>query len=151
MLNPDAQRAWRWAGWFCFALTAAGVADWIIAWIPMRLGILEWEFGTITATFSGIPLVAIGLAGMLASAVARGARGQILGVSSFILLLSAVMIGALVIFLLDVPVALQAVDGVARLGIMKATAKTLSMGLIFIPAFIAIAVAAIRYVGKSGG
>jgi hypothetical protein len=144
-LSADPQRAWRWVGWFSLALTVAALSDWALAWVPLRFGVLEWEFGTIVATFSGLPLVAIGFGGLLASAVARADRAQIICVSAAVLLLALAMIGALVIFLLDVPVALQSSQGVAHLGIMKAIAKTLIMGIVFIAVFAAIGIAGLRY------
>jgi hypothetical protein len=77
----------------------------------------------------------LGLAGLLASALARGNRTQIIVVALLALLLSFLTLAALLIFLLDVPVALQSVEGVARLGIRKAVAKNLSLGLLFSATF----------------
>ena len=130
-LNPDVQAAWRWIAWFSLLLALAGLGDWAIALTPARLGSPEWEFGTITATFSGLPLVTMGFAGLLGAALARGIRWQIITIASLILFFALVIIGALIIFLLDVPLALGSVQGVAHLGILKATAKTGLLGALF--------------------
>jgi hypothetical protein len=141
----DVARAWRFVAWFGLILAIAGVGDWLIAWWPLRFGSAEWEFGTIVATFSGLPLVTMGFAGMLASAVARGIRWQILVVAWLMLLVAIFILSASIIFFLDVPVALRAVTGIARLGILKATAKTTLLGFLFFVAFAVGGIAALRY------
>lgn len=139
--TSNSDRAWRWVGWFSLVLALAGLGDWFIAWIPLRFGSAEWEFGTVAATFSGLPLVTMGFAGLLGSAIARDIRWQIIAVSSVVLLFALFVLLASVVFLLDVPVALGAVGGVARLGILKAIAKTGLLGSLF---FVAYAVAGVR-------
>lgn len=144
-LTPDAPRAWRWLSWFSLVLALAGVSDWIIAWVPVRLGNPEWEFGTIVASIAGLPLIGIGFAGLLASGIARGAKSQTIVVASAALLLAVLLLGALVVFALDVPLALSSVQGVARLGIQKAIVKTTIVGLLFLVAFGVSGVAALRF------
>ena len=143
-LTPDAAQAWRWVGWFALVLTLAGLGDWVLAWIPLRLGAPEWEFGTIVSSFSGLPLVTMGFAGLLGSAVARGVRWQVLVVASILLVWALVIIAATVIFLLDVPLALGSVEGPARLGIIKAILKTLMMATLFGTAYLVGAIGALR-------
>jgi len=145
-LASNSDRAWRWVGWFSLVLALAGLGDWFIAWIPLRFGSAEWEFGTVAATFSGLPLVTMGFAGLLGSAIARGIRWQIIAVSSVVLLFAVLVLLASLVFLLDVPVALGAVGGgVARLGILKAIAKTGLLGSLFFVAYVVAGVRALRY------
>lgn len=143
-LSPDSAQAWRWVGWFALVLTLAGLGDWILAWIPLRLGAPEWEFGTIVSSFSGLPLVTMGFAGLLGSAVARGVRWQVRLVASVLLLWALVIIAATVIFMLDVPLALGSVEGPARLGIIKAIAKTLMLAALFGTGYLVAAIGALR-------
>lgn len=142
---PDVTRAWRWVSWFALVLTLAGFADWVLVWIPMRFGTPEWEFGTIVASTSGLPLITMGFAGLLGSAVARGIRWQIRLVSIVILVWAVCVLGSLLLFLLDVPIAIGAVSGLARVGLMKAIVKTLFLGTIFSIAYVVAGVGALRH------
>jgi hypothetical protein len=141
----DAVRAWHWLGWFSLVLALAGFGDWLLAWFPMRFGTPEWEFGTIVSTFSGLPLITMGFAGLLASAVARSIRWQVIAVAVAVLLFGIWLLAAFVVFLLDIPVALQAVQGVARLGILKAIAKTCMLAALFSTVYFVASISALRY------
>ena len=145
---PDDLRAWQWAGRLAFVLTLAGLIDWTIALIPFRLGTMEWEFGTITAIMSGLPLIAIGFTGLLASELARGRRAGILVTSGALLVLALLILASLVVYGLNVPIALKTVDGVAHLGISKAIAKTMAMGGLFFVAFLVASIAGIRHASR---
>jgi len=142
--------AWRWVGWFSLVLALAGVGDWVLAWIPMRIGNPEWEFGTVAATMSGLPLMAMGFAGLLASATARGERWQVIVMGWVLLLFALVILAALALFLLDVPLALQAVEGPAYVGIVKASIKTSLLGGLFSVAYLIAGITALRHSGRSG-
>lgn len=141
----DPTMAWRWLGWFSLVLALAGFGDWLLAWFPMRFGSPEWEFGTVVSTLSGLPLITMGFAGLLASAVARGIRWQVVAVAVVVLSFGTWVLAAFVVFLLDVPIALRAVQGVARLGIMKAIAKTSMLAVLFSTVYFVAAIGALRY------
>lgn len=141
----DVQRAWGWLAWFSLILAIAGLGDLILAWVPLRLGSPEWEFGTVVSTFAGLPLVSMGFAGLLASAVARGIRWQIITVGAVLCLFAVLILLAFVIFLLDVPLALQAGAGVARIGLYKAVAKTALLGTVFFIGYAVAGVGSLRY------
>lgn len=124
--------------------TVAGVGDWILTWIPLRFGSPEWEFGTIVSSFAGLPLVALGFAGLLGAAVARGIRWQIVAMAWVLLLWTLLILAALVVFALDVPLAVAAAQDAIRTGIIKATIKTAFLGMLFSAAFLFLAVSAFR-------
>jgi len=144
-LPGDPAQAWRWIGWFSLVLALAGIGDWVLAWIPLRFGSPEWEFGTVASTFAGLPLITMGFAGLLGSAVARGIRWQIIAVAGVVLAFALWILAASVIFLLDIPVALRAVQGVARMGLMKAIAKTGLLATLFSIAYLVAGIGALRY------
>lgn len=148
-MTPDPFTAWRWIGWFSLMLTLAGLSDWVLAWTPLRFGSPEWEFGTIVASLSGLPLLTMGFAGLLGSAVARGVRWQIILVAAIVLLFALLILGALVVFALDVPIALRTVQGPANLGIRKAIAKTTMLGLLFAAGYIVAAIVAFRHARRT--
>jgi magnesium-transporting ATPase (P-type) len=144
VLAPNVDQAWRWIGWFSLVLALAGIGDWVLAWIPLRFGNTEWEFATIVSTFSALPLVTMGLAGLAGSAVARGIRWQLIAVGTIVLVWGLLILVALLLFLLDVPIALKMVQGPPRLGIMKATAKTVMLGGLFSVVYFGIGIQALR-------
>lgn len=147
---PDVVRAWRWVTWFSLVLTMAGLADWLLVWLPVRFGSPEWEFGTIVASISGLPLITMGFAGLLGSAVARGIRWQIVVVATLLLIWTACILASLALFLLDVPIALRSVSGVAHIGIVKATTKTLFLGTLFSTAYLVAGLGALRQLRDRG-
>lgn len=102
--------AWHALGAAGLALLVMGGVDILLAWIPLRIGDPEWEFGTISATLNNMPVPVMGLALVLAHAAAwnsRVAQGLALIWSVLVLL---VLLGAAVLYALDVPLALRAVQ-----------------------------------------
>jgi hypothetical protein len=150
VLAPSAEEAWRWISWFSLALLVAGLGDTILALVPLRFGNIEWEFGTIAATFAGLPLVTMGFAGALAAAIARGRRLAVLLLAWLVLLWGALVLAGLVLFLTDVPAALRAVGGDAQLGIRKAAAKTGMLGIVFATVYFATGIGSLRRLRRAG-
>lgn len=144
-------RAWRWVGWFSLALALAGVGDWVLAWMPPHLGNPEWEFGTVAATMAGLPLMAMGFAGLLATGTARHQRWLVVTMTWVLIGFALVVLAALALFLLDVPLALRTVQGTARVGIIKATIKTSFLGLLFATAFGIAGLTAMREAARIRG
>jgi Sec-independent protein secretion pathway component TatC len=99
-----------------------------LAWVPLGFGNWQWEFGTVAGTFAGLPLTSIGLASVLASAMAQGKRRQLTALSVVLLALGLLILGSLVLFFLDIPLALRAAQGPASIGIKKAIVKTAMLG-----------------------
>ena len=149
VLPPDVDQAWRWIGWLGLALAVAGIGDWMLAWIPLRFGNVEWEFATIVSTTAGLPLVTIGFAGLAGSAVARGIRWQLYVTGAVILLWAVVLLAVLAVFMLDVPVALKMVSGPAHLGVVKATTKTIGLALLFSAVYGFLGIGALRRASRS--
>jgi len=127
---------WGWLGWLGLVLALAGLTDLVLLWVPVRMGVPEWEFATVASTASALPLVTIGLAGLLGSAAFRGSR-WLLWVVGLVLAVGAVVLAALLLlFLTNVPMAIQATADAARVGILKAIAKTVVLALLFGTAYL---------------
>lgn len=149
-LSAQPAVAWKWLGWLGLLLAIVGLGDFAIAWYPLNLGSPEWEFGTVSATFAGLPLVTMGIAALLGSGLARGTKWLVL-VVAWAMLGLGLLIGAMyLIFLLDVPMALRTVEGVAEVGIKKAIVKTSLLGVSFGVAYLGIAVAVLKHVSSGG-
>lgn len=146
---PDADSAWRWIGAFGLVLAVVGLADFALAWYPMSFGTPEWEFATVTASYSGLPLPTMGLTALIASAIARGVRWQILLVSVGLLVLALFLIGGYLLFLTTVPVALGAVEGVPLIGIRKAIVKTSLLAIAFGGTYLTAAIVGFRHVRRA--
>ena len=137
--------AWRWLGWLGLVLAIVGGVDIALRWYPLAFRSTEWEFGTISVTFASLPLFSIGLIGLLASFLARGVRPGVVAMSVVFVLLALFVAAMFVVFLLDVPLAIQMVKGVVGLELKKTIARTLVMGVAFDVMYVAAAVVSFRY------
>ena len=135
---------WKGLGWFGLLITLVSLADIALTFYPTRFGTPEWEFGAIANAYSGLPLLATGLAGVLASALGQRRRWMIRLTALLLVLVAFAMMGATSIFLLDVPLALRLAPGEVIVGIKKTIVKTLLLGTVFPLAFLVAAVAAVR-------
>lgn len=142
--KPNPSAGWRWLAWFGLVLALTGLGDIGLAWIPLRVGNAQWEFGTVAATVQGFPLVAIGIGALVASAVALGTRWLIVLMDVVLIVAAVALGGVLVLFLTDVPLALRATRGAASLEIKKVIVKTLLLGGAFGAMAVTAAVALYR-------
>jgi hypothetical protein len=133
----SADLGWSVLWWVGILFSIVSLADIALAYYPMQWNNPEWEFGTAASTFAGLPLVALGLGALLATALARGRRGWVITVSVVLVLLALQTLFMLGHFLLDIPIALKAVASPdMRLGIQKASVKTVGLGGLFAAAFL---------------
>jgi len=107
-----------------------GGLDFVLVWIPPSFGSPEWEFGTVTQSFNGLPilLLGIGLLTVAAEQVERRWWGLVaLGFSSVLLLW--ILVGAIV-WALNVPVALEAapseISGTIRESMVKTAVQAVA-------------------------
>lgn len=143
-LAQDPDSAWRWVGWFGLLLAVAGFGDLAIAWVPFRFGSPEWEFGTVVATFAGLPLGTMGLAAMLSSALARGVRWQVRTLGWVLLAAGVLLAAAYTLFLTVLPIAVRGAPQGLSIGVTKAVAKTSLLSVGFVTAYIVAGARALR-------
>ncbi len=142
--------AWRYLGRFGVLLAVIGFVDIALHWYPPAFRSPEWEFGTVATTLGSLPLPTMGLLAVLASALARAVKTNLVAISVVLGLLAAFVAAAMLMFLLDVPVALRAVSapGVppqAATEIKQTIVRTLTMGLGFGLVYLYGAVVTIRF------
>ena len=120
----DSSRSWLVLGWIGLVFLVVGGLDFLLAWVPLNLGVPEWEFGTVTQSFTGLPILLLGI-GLLLVAGEDGDRGWFrtlaLGAASVVLLW--VLFGT-VIWVLNVPVALEAAPEGALSAVREAVTRT---------------------------
>ncbi|HEX5829438.1 MAG TPA: hypothetical protein VFY16_00565 [Gemmatimonadaceae bacterium] len=122
--GDGATGAWTLLGAVGVAFTVVGFTDVALAWYPMAVGNPEWEFGTVSATLNGMPVPALGLTLMAASALQAGRRWQALLAGVVAVVLALVLTGCALLFALNIPAALNAVQQpFIRVGLLKGMAK----------------------------
>ena len=124
-----------------------GLLDLALAWYPVQFGNPQWEFGTVSRTYDTLPITALGLTLVLGSGVARGARWWVRIVGTVLLVMGLVVAAGLVLYALNIPLALTSVagDSLASLGIKRAIAKALGQGVLYAVVFVVLGISALRH------
>lgn len=147
----DPSRAWAALGWIGLAFLVVGGADFALTWYPMDFGNREWEFGSVTASFNGLPILVLGLGLLLTSSVLTGRRWWALLAALVAFGLLVWIVVGVVLWITTVPLALQTVPIEVATGMKKAVAKTAVQSVVYpvLMAFIAMrALGAFR--GRTG-
>jgi len=140
-LEPSPATGWYLLGGIGLVFSVVALADLVLAWYPLSLGDREWEFGTVTAVFGGLPLLTMGLMLAFGASVARGNLRLLQFWSVVLALLGLVLAALLVLYARTVPLALETVtDPVLKVGLQKAILKTTLQGVLYPAAFLWIAV-----------
>ncbi len=139
-LEPAPATGWYLLGGIGLVFAVVALADLTLAWYPARFGDREWEFGTVTTVFGGLPLFTMGLMLAFGAAVAKG-NLRLLRIWSVVLLVVAVLLLAiLALYARSVPVALETVtEPVLKVGLNKAILKTVLQGVLYPAGFLWVA------------
>jgi hypothetical protein len=149
-LNPIAvtapRTAWRLLAWMGFLLTVVGLVDVMLQWYPASFKSPEWEFGTVAGTMAALPLLTIGLMSLLAAFLARADRAGVVAMAIGFAVLFVFVLGAFLLFLSDVPLALKASSATPMvLTIKKSIVRTIVMAIGFGTAYLVAVVVSFRY------
>ena len=138
---------WYLFGWMGVVFAAVGLLDLALAWYPFEFGNPQWEFGTVSRTYDTLPITALGLTLLLGSGVARGTRWWVRTVGIVFLLMGLVVAAGLVLYALNIPLALSSVadNELASLGIKRAVVKALGQGVLYAVAFVVLGISALRH------
>ncbi len=112
-------------------IAVSGWTDLALLWYPLNFGNPEWEFGTISAHYDGLPLGTIGLATSAVAVMGLGWRLATRVLSGLFALITLGLVGIFVIYLLDVPVALGGVAPAIVPIIKKAIAKAVVFATVY--------------------
>jgi len=146
---PDFATVWRVALLAGIVLAFVGLVDIAFVWYPPRWANVDWEFGSVSTTFDALPLPTIGLVSVLVAAASRGRRLPMRLMGALILFLALVLVVFAVVYVLDAPVVVQAVDPQARATVKRAMMKTGLMAAAYIVLYIVLGVWALRRVRAS--
>jgi hypothetical protein len=142
---PQAPRlAWTLLGWFGLVATLVGAFDIALAWYPWQAGNPAWEFGIINLTVWSLPFPTTGLMLLLASGLALEKTWQVRLAVAALLVFAVIILGALVLYALAIPVALQGAPDPVQLNVRKSVLKTVLLGIAFPTLYIVVATAALR-------
>ena len=123
--------AWAVLGWIGLAFLVVGGSDFALTWFPLDLGNPEWKFGTVTASFNGLPILMLGVGFLVVASQELGRRWWgTLGLSVGVVLAVWILVG-LALWSGTVSLALQTVPDELRTGVRRAVAKTLLQSVCF--------------------
>jgi hypothetical protein len=142
----DSRGAWALLMMLGAALAVVGWTDVALLWYPARWASVDWEFGTISGVVDGLPLGTIGLGLVTAAAIARSRRRWLLTLGIVELIVALLLLLMLVIYVLDVPVVLRAVDPQLKDTVKKAIVKTGWMAVVYVILYLTIGISAVRRV-----
>jgi hypothetical protein len=135
--RPEPELAWSLLGAAGLAFAVVAATDLVLVWVPPRFGDGGWEFDTITAVLSGMPLLAMGLGLAYGAALARRHYLALRVLSAVLIALALLLAGIFTMYLMRVPSALGSVENQEiRLGLMKAVIKTGGQGVVYPVAFL---------------
>lgn len=143
-MRADRETGWRILGLLGLLLAFVGLADASLYLYPPAFESPEWEFGTMAAVLSSLPLPTVGFAALGAWSVVRGGRISRIALATVLLVMVALIVAAYVLFLLDVPLALSASDGPQGPTINRAIVRTTVMGVGFGTGYLIVAIILLR-------
>ena len=127
----DSSQTWYLLGWTALAFLVVGGVDFALTWYPPDFGNREWEFGTVTASLNGLPILLLGITLLLAASLRTGRRWwAVLSLVGSLVMLLWVAVGA-VLWATNVPLALRSVPPELATGITKALTKTVVQSLVY--------------------
>ena len=145
-LPPAPDYGWYLLGWLGLVFVVIGCTDLAMAWYPVLIGNPQWEFGTVSRTYDNLPLTSLGLGLLLGAGVARGVKWWTRIVAVLFLLLALLVIGGLVLYATNIPLALRSVaDPLALSGLKRAIAKALVQGVMYGLVFSVLGISALRH------
>ena len=131
------------------ALAIVGLFDLGLTWIPLRFGVREWEFGTVTTSLNALPVVTMGLALLLAGAIPAGKRLVARGVAILLLSLAFCIVAAALLYATNLPFIFEAArEPAIGEGVRKSVLKTGMQAVLYPTVFVLLARQGWRHSGR---
>lgn len=106
-------------------IALVGLIDVAMAWWPLQFGELQWEFGTISRTFDGLPLATFGLGAVLGGLAARRERGVMSWLfAAVVTALLVILMALVVLYVMDAFAAWGTTSGAVRDTLKRAFVRT---------------------------
>lgn len=129
--EPDDGRVWPLLGWIGLAFLLVGGADFSLVWFPTSFGNREWEFGTVTQSFNGLPILLLGIGLLVAASEQEGRRWWRFLANGVAGILLVWVLAGTAFWASNVGLALSTVPEELRLGIQKAVVKTAVQAIVY--------------------
>jgi len=135
-LSREWQRATAVFAALGLAISVVAGVDLAMAWFPAQFGNAEWEFGIVTRTFDSLALGTTGFGLLVLVALVRRLRLGLAVVGVLAVLGSIALAICLVLYGLNVPVALGAVPEAAGTVLRRAMVRTGTFGVIYLVLYV---------------
>lgn len=133
-----------------YAVLTAFVRDLQSVW-PLQPSVANWRFGALGFLIGTGALPVLGLALMAVVAALGEMRGLGRAVAGFGLVLGVVMVLGLILFLVDSRSLLASAGGDAGTMIRGAVRRTVAIGVLTGPAYLALGIAGLKAAGRAAG
>lgn len=141
------EHVWPVLDWVGLAFLLMGLVDLALAWFPLGFGNPEWEFGTISATLNGMPLLTIGVVLLHVSGTMLGRRWQMRAIAGTAITLALLLVAAAMLYLTVYPIALRqggADNSLVLAGLQKAGFKAAALFVIYVVLFLRVGITGFR-------
>ena len=113
------------------AISLVGWTDLALLWYPLGFGRPDWEFGVVSAHFDAMPLATVGFVMLMSGALAASRWRVARLLSAAAGLVALFLVCVFVVYLLDIPLALDAAGARAHSAMMRSIAKTSAFAVIY--------------------